>query len=206
MPSRTTHEAIVLRAVDVGEADRFCILLTKGAGRLAARAKGVRKPGSRMGGVLLPLRTVRIELVERGAGMLIVSAQDLAPTLPPDFTAFSRMQQGVEMLLMLTEEGSAMPDIFLLTRDFLMLCQDEEWNPLPLFTLRLLFLLGLLPANDDDPRFARMSDEAKQSVRECIREKHLHALRGKEGTGMLTFLRAVLVETLPRALKAREIR
>ena len=51
-------EAVVLKTYDVGEADRFCIVLTKERGRIAARARGVRKLTSKMGGSLLPLHHV----------------------------------------------------------------------------------------------------------------------------------------------------
>ncbi len=48
MTSRTgvTDEAIVLRRVDYGEADRVLTLLTKDRGKLGALAKGARKPSS----------------------------------------------------------------------------------------------------------------------------------------------------------------
>ena len=63
--SRTRSvEAIILRTIDIGDADRFCILFTKEAGRKGARARGVRKTMSRLGGLLLPFRHLRIDLAE----------------------------------------------------------------------------------------------------------------------------------------------
>ena len=56
MPQSQTYEALILQSHDVGEADRFLILFTRERGRLAARARAVRKPKSKMGGSLLPLK------------------------------------------------------------------------------------------------------------------------------------------------------
>jgi DNA repair protein RecO (recombination protein O) len=46
------EEAIVLRSMPYGEADRILTLFTRGAGKVAAIAKGVRKPSSRLRGAV----------------------------------------------------------------------------------------------------------------------------------------------------------
>ena len=43
-------EAIVLRTMDLGEADRVLTVLTPRLGKLRVIAKGVRRPRSRIGG------------------------------------------------------------------------------------------------------------------------------------------------------------
>ncbi|MCB0827794.1 MAG: DNA repair protein RecO [Solirubrobacterales bacterium] len=62
-------EAVVLRSIRYGEADRILHLYSRESGRLGAIAKGVRKPRSRFGGRLEPF--FRLSLVlHRGRGDL----------------------------------------------------------------------------------------------------------------------------------------
>lgn len=160
-------DGIVLRTIDIGEADRLCILFTKQAGLMAARAKGVRKPGSRMGGALLPMRAVQAELVQTDKNALITGARSAGEAAAvqdsSSLTAFLRFGQAAEMMLALMEEGEPMPKIYDLLVQFLVLARTEE-DPLPAFQLRLLFLLGLLPYQQDDRRFARLTHEGQLCV------------------------------------------
>jgi DNA repair protein RecO (recombination protein O) len=55
-------EAIVLRTMDLGEADRVLTVLTPRLGKLRVIAKGVRKPRSRIGGGLQPFSDVQLVL------------------------------------------------------------------------------------------------------------------------------------------------
>ena len=62
VPRRYTTDAIVLSRFDLGEADRVLTLITPGAGKLKAIAKGVRRPTSRLGGSLEPFAELQIAL------------------------------------------------------------------------------------------------------------------------------------------------
>lgn len=55
-------EAIVLRSMDLGEADRVLTVLTPRHGKLRVIAKGIRRPRSRLGGGLEPLTDVQLVL------------------------------------------------------------------------------------------------------------------------------------------------
>lgn len=55
-------EGIVLRGLDLGEADRVLTILTPRLGKLRVVAKGVRRPRSRLGGGLEPLSDVQLVL------------------------------------------------------------------------------------------------------------------------------------------------
>ena len=55
-------EAIVLRSMDLGEADRILTILTPRLGKLKVVAKGVRRTRSRLGGGLEPLSDVHLVL------------------------------------------------------------------------------------------------------------------------------------------------
>ena len=67
-------EAIVLRSIRYGEADRVLHLYTADRGRLGAVAKGVRKVKSRLGGRLEPLSRVRL-VMHQGRGELCTISQ-----------------------------------------------------------------------------------------------------------------------------------
>ncbi|MGI9023218.1 MAG: DNA repair protein RecO [Acidimicrobiales bacterium] len=58
------EEALVLRTMRLGEADRIVTLLTRGRGKVRAVAKGVRKTKSRFGARLEPLGHVALLLYE----------------------------------------------------------------------------------------------------------------------------------------------
>jgi DNA repair protein RecO (recombination protein O) len=204
-----TYDAVVLRAVDVGEADRFCVLFTREAGRLAARARGVRKPGSRMGGMLLPLSRVGVQIAAREHPGTIQSVHESGNIERPmsDFRAFSRAQQGVELLLALTEDGDPMPALFESLVLFLAACRRGERNPVPAFTVRLLHLLGILPLHDDDMRFARLPDPARDALRRAAETADPAAAPdGIDEPEVAAFLRGVLAEVLPRPLRVEELR
>src|SRR3954451_23014186 len=70
MPGRSIRtEAVVLRSIRFGEADRVLHLYTLAGGRMGAVAKGVRKTKSRFGGRLEPLSHVELHL-HQGSGEL----------------------------------------------------------------------------------------------------------------------------------------
>ena len=74
MPRSFKTEAIVLRSIRYGEADRVLHVYTPDHGRVGAVAKGVRKVGSRLGGRLEPLSRVRLVL-HQGRGELCTVSQ-----------------------------------------------------------------------------------------------------------------------------------
>jgi DNA repair protein RecO (recombination protein O) len=153
-------EAIVLRATDVGEADRFMILFSREAGRMSVRAKAVRKPQSRLGSCLLPLKHVKIECAEHRSGLIITGATDAGSEYLASVhhVAFSRMQQGVELLLKLTHDGEPMPAVFTATLSLFTHAAGQEHAPLA-YSLLLLFRLGLLPEGEELRTLVTLSAE-----------------------------------------------
>lgn len=149
MPKSWTDEAIVLRTYNVGETDRFCLLLTAQRGRIAARATGVRRLLSCRASGLLPLHRVLVVCETHSFGETITSATCLDPHRHSwqDPEAFSSAQQGIELLLRLTEEGTPMPQVYPLTCAFLTLCfLPYQRIVLPLFMLKVLLMLGSCPS------------------------------------------------------------
>ena len=74
-------EAIVLRGLDLGEADRVLTVLTPHLGKLRVIAKGVRRPRSRIGGGLEPLGRVDLVLAIGRTFDVVTQSQLLDPHL-----------------------------------------------------------------------------------------------------------------------------
>src|SRR5881409_4251824 len=68
-PRTYKTEAVILRSMRLGEADRVLHLYTLDRGRVGAVAKGVRKTTSRFGGRLEPLSHVEL-MLHQGSGEL----------------------------------------------------------------------------------------------------------------------------------------
>src|SRR3954462_6165398 len=78
MPGQGTFktEAVVLRSIRLGEADRVLHLYTEDRGRIGAVAKGVRRVKSRFGGRLEPLSRVKLVMHEGRGDLCTVTAAD----------------------------------------------------------------------------------------------------------------------------------
>ena len=168
----------MLKTVDIGEADRFCILFTRLRGRLAARARGVRRPMSRMGGSLLPFSHVRIELAETSHSLVVTSAGSLSHALPgnKEYEIFSRLQQGAYLVLQLTEDEEPLPRVFDLLLIFVHSVSVPGCSPVLPFSICLLHILGLLPAQLEDRRFEKLSPPAKVFVERCVKSQDIETL------------------------------
>src|SRR3954454_1697426 len=74
MPAPVKTQAVVLRSIRYGEADRIVHLYTPGRGRVGAIAKGVRRSRSRFGGRLEPFFRLDLVLHEgRGETLTVTS-------------------------------------------------------------------------------------------------------------------------------------
>lgn len=169
------YRSIILRAHDVGEADRFCILLTQERGKIAARARGVRRPASRFGGSLLPLQEVVAEVREGSAGMQISGAfctRNYASALT--LGGFLEAEQGVELLLSLLEDDHPVPEIFALMQEFLDACERNEGACFLPFTIRLLQQLGVFPLQKTHQVFAHLTENERRFVHACAEEGWRH--------------------------------
>ena len=105
-------EAVVLRSIRYGEADRILHLYSKTRGRLGAIAKGARKPKSRFGGRLEPFFRLDLLLHEgRGDLMTVTSATtvDGYPRLRSSGPALSAGARACDAVLRLLD--SAEPNL-----------------------------------------------------------------------------------------------
>lgn len=197
-----SYEAVVLKSVNVGEADRFCVFFTRQRGRMAARARGVRKPMSRMGGSLLPFSRVRIDVAETDNSSTVTSATAMGNEVLEygEYDVFTRLQRGADMVLQLTEDDEPLPRVFDLLVTFVHAVTIPGCDPLVPFSLCLLHILGLLPANEEDPRFARLSPEAKAFILRCSKEQELETLCASvpDASAVQRFADQILGEHLKR--------
>jgi DNA repair protein RecO (recombination protein O) len=149
-------EAVVLRSIRLGEADRVLHLYTEAHGRVGAVAKGARKTMSRFGARLEPLSHVELVL-HRGRGELqtVTSAQLVRShrEAREDYYRFSVGMIGAEAMLRLFSEEEANERAFTALTRFLDLldatphaADRPTLDPLGLaFQLKLLWLAGYLP-------------------------------------------------------------
>lgn len=149
-------EAVVLRSIRLGEADRVLHLYTRANGRVGAVAKGVRKTMSRFGGRLELLSHVELVLhrgrsdLETVTGVQLVDSHRAARE---DYYRFSVGMIGAEAMLRLFPEQEANERAFGAVVRFLELLDETPHvaktptlDPLALsFQLKLLWLSGYLP-------------------------------------------------------------
>jgi DNA repair protein RecO (recombination protein O) len=158
-------EAVVLRSMRYGEADRILHLYTPNRGRVGAIAKGVRRARSRFGGRLEPFFRLRIELHEgRGELLTVTGAETLDgyARLRGDARALDAAARACDAVGRLFETSEPHPGVFnLLCRKLALL--DEQAGarsagtgapapaPAPAragalaFRLKLLLAAGLAP-------------------------------------------------------------
>lgn len=204
--STRSYDTIVLLTRDIGEADRFCILFTREGGKRAARARGVRKTGSRLGGLLLPMRHLHLELEERGEFATIPSARDRDVSAHPysHVATFSVLTQGTELLLRLTEDQEPLPGVFDLFLEFRDAAVERLPDPLLPFQLRLLQELGHLPVTAEDSRVARLTPLSQSFLWSCARHRPLKDLCAMptDRRELRVFCDQVVQEHLTRPLNA----
>jgi DNA repair protein RecO (recombination protein O) len=153
MPTRERSlrlEAVVLRHINWGEADRLLWLFSREMGKVRAVAKGVRKPRSRKAGHLEPFTRASL-LLAWGREIYIVTQADTADAhlaLREDLLRVGYASYVVELLDRLTyEEEGGNPALFrLLTDSLARLClESDPWLAVRYYEMRLLDFLGFRP-------------------------------------------------------------
>jgi DNA repair protein RecO (recombination protein O) len=149
-------EAVVLRSLRLGEADRVLHLYTLEGGRIGAVAKGIRKTKSRFGARLEPLSHVEL-LLHQGSGELqTVTGVELVQShrrAREDQYRLGVGLVGAEAMLRLFTEQERNPRAFAALIRFLDVLDElpprrsrPAADPLVLsFQLKLLWLSGYLP-------------------------------------------------------------
>jgi DNA repair protein RecO (recombination protein O) len=163
VPGPVKTEAIVLRSLRYGEADRILHCYTPGRGRIGAIAKGVRKTRSRFGGRLEPFFRLNLVLHEgRSDLMTVTSVETVEPyaALRADGAALDSAARACDAVVRLFDTPEPSPPVFHLLANELALLdagaaasgtagarlpsQATHENQLA-FRLKLLLVAGLAP-------------------------------------------------------------
>jgi DNA repair protein RecO (recombination protein O) len=146
-------DAIVLRSLRFGEADRILHLYTPHRGRIGAIAKGVRRTRSRFGGRLEPFCRVRL-VCHEGRGELLtvtgVETLDAHGALREHAATLDAAARACDAVARIFETGEPHPAVYnLLANELALLATDvaqaSHANALA-FRLKLLVAAGLGPA------------------------------------------------------------
>ena len=129
MPGAYKTEAVVLRSIRYGEADRVLHLYSATRGRVSAIAKGSRRPRSRFGGRLEPFFRLDLVLYEgRGELATVTAAHTVAahPSLRSSEPALMAAARGCDAVLRLLDSAEANPPAYNLLCRYLALLDGEE--------------------------------------------------------------------------------
>jgi DNA repair protein RecO (recombination protein O) len=145
-------EAIVLRSIRYGEADRILHLYTPGHGRLSAIAKGARRSRSRFGARLEPFFHIRAVLHEGRSELLTVTGVDTVSAhgaVRDHASTLDAAARACDSVARLFETSDPHPEVFVLLVNELSLlnadpAQARTANGLA-FRLKLLLAAGIVP-------------------------------------------------------------
>jgi DNA repair protein RecO (recombination protein O) len=154
MPGQGTFktEAVVLRSIRLGEADRVLHLYTEDRGRIGAVAKGVRRVKSRFGGRLEPLARVKLVLHEGRSDLCTITAADTVhahAALREQRAAIERATDACDAVLKLFDAAEPNRAAYnLLCHELALLDSDINLATMAqalAFRLKLLLAAGFVP-------------------------------------------------------------
>jgi len=165
LPQRAykTH-GIVLRARNLGEADKIFTLFTEQRGKLDAVGKGVRRTKSQLAG-RLEFVTEAALTMHRGRNLDIITSAAIEcehwrSIVAP--AAFATAHVVAELVDSFCEIDLALPDVYALLRGMLraLAHTDDPERLIPRFELRLLATLGYAPESEACVRCGEALDDA----------------------------------------------
>ena len=169
-------EAVVLRGIRYGEADRILHLYSRTRGRIGAIAKGARRPKSRFGGRLEPF--FRLDLVlHEGRGELLtvtnVATVDGFPRLRASGPALGAAARACDAVLRLLDTPEPNPPAYNLLCRYLALLDDPTARRAASLESALAFRLKLALAAGFSPELAACAH--------CGDTEHLSGFSGAAG-------------------------
>ena len=186
VPGPLTTEAVVLRSMRFGEADRILHVYTPMRGRVGAIAKGVRRSRSRFGGRLEPYFRLNLGLHEGRSDLLTVtSAETVEPhrRLREDAGALDAAARACDAVGRLFDSGEPHPEVFHLLCTYLGLLDARPGDATA--ARQVAFRLKLLLAAGFAPQLAACAS--------CGEAEHLAGLLGDRRRRRLRGVRGVLV-------------
>jgi DNA repair protein RecO (recombination protein O) len=152
VPGPLRTDAIVLRSIRYGEADRILHLYTPDHGRVSAIAKGARRARSRFGARLEPFFQIRSVLHQGRSELLTVTSVDTIAThagLRDHAVTLDAAARACDAVTRLFETADPHPAVFTLLANELGLLSSDPGNARPgnglAFRLKLLLAAGIVP-------------------------------------------------------------
>jgi DNA repair protein RecO (recombination protein O) len=177
MPGKTIKtEAIVLRSIRYGEADRILHLYSPALGRFGAIAKGARKPKSRFGGRLEPFFLLDLGDQQGRSDLLTVTSVatvDGYPRLRSSGPAIGAGARACDAVLRLLDSAEPNPHAYNLLCRYLELLDDPSQGRAATVEVALSFRLKLALAAGFAPELA--------SCARCGEAEHLVGFSGAAG-------------------------
>jgi DNA repair protein RecO (recombination protein O) len=167
-------EAIVLRSIRYGEADRILHLYTPDHGRLSAIAKGARRTRSRFGARLEPFFHLRMLLYEGRSDLRTVTSAETLDAHGPlreHAASLDAAARACDAVARLFEAGDPSPPVFHLLANELRLLDAGPRAAGPAH--QLAFRLKLLVAGGFTPQLAACAS--------CGESEHLSGFSGAAG-------------------------
>jgi DNA repair protein RecO (recombination protein O) len=176
MPGNFKTEAIVLRSIRYGEADRIVHLYTAARGRLGAIAKGSRRPKSRFGGRLEPFFRLDLVLYEGRSELMTVtgaSTVDGYGALRSDGPRIGAAARACDAVLRLLDSAEPNSAAYNLLRSYLDLLDGPQGANGARPAVALAFRAKLALASGFVPELS--------SCARCGETEHLSAFSGAAG-------------------------
>lgn len=149
MPGIYKDEAVVLKTIKLGEADRIVTMMTRRNGKIRAVAKGVRKTKSRFGGRLEPFTRVDLMLYKGRKDLDTITSADILTSfdaLRKDYVRLTSAAALAEIVDKLTpDRETALPTYALLIGGLEAVAEDRGQTVVPAFLAKLLSLCGYHP-------------------------------------------------------------
>ncbi|HEX2296866.1 MAG TPA: DNA repair protein RecO [Actinomycetota bacterium] len=148
MPGLYKDEAVVLKTIKLGEADRIVTLFTRDHGKVRAVAKGIRKTKSRFGARLEPFTHVAV-LVYRGRSLDTITQADIVTSfheVRAEYASLTAAAALVELVEKVTPDRERAASTYrLLLHGLQALRAGHTTTVVPAFLVKLLSISGYHP-------------------------------------------------------------
>jgi len=149
MPGLYKDEAVVLKTIKLGEADRILTLMTRSHGKVRAVAKGVRKTKSRWGGRLEPFTRVDLMLYKGRKDLDTITSADILTSFDAVKKDYSRLTAAAALADIVDkitpDRERAFSTYALLVGGLQALADDKGGTVVPAFLVKLLSICGYHP-------------------------------------------------------------
>lgn len=171
-------QAIILKRIDIGEADKIISVFTPSYGKISIYARGIKRPMSRRSPHVEVFAYSQLQMYKGKTMDTLVDAQTIKAfsTLRQDLrrmtTAF-RMAEMIERLCPQEQENHHLFKLFLTALTFLDDCTFTNLENLyESFSLRLLWNLGFLP-RDERPNIISLDQYIETIMEKKMKSKTL---------------------------------